>query len=802
MWKNYFKLAFRNLLKRKTFTAIKIIGLTIGIASCLLIGLYLQHELSYDACHEKADRIVRTTMEFNFGGEVRHANVTGNLAAPTFKKDFPEVEEAIRVIRYNSVVKYEDQLFEEKDFFYTDEGFFDVFTFPLLTGKAKAPLQTPHQVIISEHIATKYFGKEDPIGKSLTVGNDKQYEVKGVMKNPPKNSQLKPHFLASFANLRDAKPERATWWNANYATYLLLNHPNDRLKLQDKIDPYMRAKAEEYGSTPESEDYLTFNFEPLRDVHLRSTLPGNFEPNGDIRYVYILIGIAFLILLIGGTTYVNLTTAAGTERAKEVGVQKVMGADRWQLFWQHLGEAIVVTTCSVIISFGVVAPLIPVFNRLFNRTLTWEPLMQPTALFSVLAFGLLISLLSGAYPAIVVSGFQPAKVLKGQFKFSSSGTWMRRTLIVLQFVISAFLIICTLVLQRQLNYVQNKKLGYNKDHIVVLPSDSRIVEKLDAFKSEFKQNSNVRTVSLAYETPTRIDGGYGIQKMDEGAANAPVTAIPVDEHFLETFEIEMVAGEPITKKDRELIKRMDSGEDTLSKTPILINEAQSAAFGWTPEEAINQTVQFNNQAIIKGVFKDFHFKSLHEPIGNLVIFPSNWGRDLMVKIEPQNMTATLAHLEDKWATLAPHRPFTYHFLDEEFAEMYQSEMQVGELVTAFSLLAIFLACLGLFGLASFSIVQRTKEIGIRKVLGASVTGIVGLLSKDFLKLVGVALVIAVPVAWLIMNNWLDNFAYRVNLEWWIFALAGVAAVLTAFLAVSFQSVKAALSNPIESLRSE
>jgi putative ABC transport system permease protein len=800
---HYFTLALRNFSKHKLFSSIKILGLTAGLTAALLIGLYLKHEFSYDACHRKSDRIVRAVMEYGMGGQAAGLTPsTGTKVAPTFRRVFPEVESAVRLIKYEMPVKYGDKLFEERRFYFADSTLFDVFTLPLLRGNAKTALTAPNQVVLTKRMAEKYFEEEDPIGKVIRVNNTRDYTVSGVMADPPSTSQIKPDFVASAASASWSKPENEHWFNANHTTYLLLRGPEDHKTLQPKIAAFMKTPEAGLPSMPDG-SFLTYRLEPLRDIHLYSETTGSFEPNGDIRYVYILIGVGLLILLIGATTFINLTTATSTERAREVGVQKVLGALRGQLFWQHLGESISATALALLSAYGLSALLLPAFNRLFDRELFWSDLLQPSALAAALGLAGLISLLAGAYPALVVSKFQPAAVLKGQFKLSGSGAWLRKSLIVLQFAISVFLIICTLALKGQLDFIQNKKLGFKKEHVVVLPTDRTIVKKIESFKSEFRQNSHVRSISLAYETPASIQGGYNIASSLLDNDPKPVIALPTDHDFVPTMGIEMAAGENLSKNDLLQAYKLRSGEDTVTPRAILINEAQAKAFGWKPEEAVNRAVAFNGyQAVVRGVVRDFHFASFKESIGNLVIFPDDWGNVILVKLDGGRLPEALGFLEQKWKNLAPHRPFSYRFIDEEFDRMYDSERRTARVVTAFAGIAIFLACLGLFGLATYNIVQRTKEIGIRKVLGATISGIIGLLAKDFMKLVLVGIVAAIPAAWYVMNTWLQDFVYRIDLQAWMFVTAGLLAVVIAFLAVSLQSIRAALANPVKSLRSE
>lgn len=803
MFRNYFKLAFRNLSKNRLYSIIKISGLTIGMTAAVLIGLYLQHELSFDTVHAKAERIARVTMEYGAkdGGDRKFSETTGNKVAPTFKDDFPEIEEAVRVISYKMVAKVGEKLLEEDRVYFADSSFFQVFSFPLLEGDSVKAIAEPGKVVVSATMAEKYFGKQPAVGQVIQLGA-KEYTVSGIMKDPSRLSQVQPDFIAGFLNLRDAAPERETWWNANYATYFLLRQPEDMAGLEAKIPSYMESFYQDERYFDEN-DMLVYHLEPLLSVHLHSDLAGNFVPNGDIRYLYILIGIGLLILLIATTTYINLTTATGAARAKEVSMQKVLGAERKHLVAQHLSEAVLVTGFALMIGYVLANALLPAFNNLFDQNLSWDLLIHPLSLSAIIVFGLAIGLLAGAYPAFILSRYKVTELMLGKWKTSRGSIGIRQFLIVLQFGISVFLIICTLALQDQMAFIQDQKLGYNEEQVVVLPTDGRIVEKLEVIKSELLRTDVVKSVSLSYETPVQIRGTYGISSTENEADDKAVIALPIDEDFLTTLEIPLVAGENIKRSDIEAEALAYASEEEPPVRPILVNEQQAADFGWTGEEAIGQFVNFNGRrAQISGVVQDFHFSSLHEAIDRLVLFPSDWGNVLLVKLAETNTAAAIDLIDQKWAALAPHRPFNYHFLDEEFAKLYASEARTAELVTTFSILAIFLACMSLFGLASFNIVKRTKEIGIRKVLGASVAGIVALLSKEFIKLVLVATVVAGPLAYWVMNRWLENFAYRIDLGVGMLILAGVVVVGIAILAVSWQSIRAALGNPVKALRSE
>jgi len=799
MFQNHLKLAWRRLLNNRLFSVVQLVGLTAGISACLLIGLFIHHEWTYDAMHAHAGRIVKVNMEYSFGGEVVHTGVTGNKAAPTMAREFPEVEAAVRVMQYTEVVKSGAMLTEEAQFFYADSTFFQIFSFTLLKGDAATALHDPWQVVLSESTARRYFGEADPMGKTLTI-DKREAKVTGVMADAPANTHIKPDFVCSFMGLSAARPENETWWNANYATYLLLKNAGGQASMQARLPDYMASKAHETGANDGS-SYIKLHLLPLRDLHLRSTVPGDFEPNGDIRYLYILGVAALLILLIGCTTYINLATATGMERAKATGVHKVLGAGSRQLAAQHLGEAAIVTFLALFIAFLTTAPLLPVFNRIFNRTLTAEPLLHPAAWAALAGLGLILSFGAGFYPAVVASRFKPAAVLKGQLGGVQSGAWLRKTLVVAQFSISILLIVCTLLLREQMQFIQNKKLGFDKEQMLVLPADGDVVGQYGALKSQLLQLPQVQSVTMSYGTPANIKGGYDISPTHSQAEARPVTALPADLDFLKTMSIQLVAGSDFNEIDLVTAGRIRS--DSTAVLPILLNEAQVAAFGWSPEEAVLKRLYFNGApAMVKGVVRDFHFRSLHEAVAPLVIFPDGWGQYIFVKLKGDDAAQSIERIEALWTSIAPHRPFSFHFLDEELEQMYQTEMQTTRIIGAFSWLAVALACLGLFALASYHIAQRTKEIGIRKVLGASAAGITALVSKDFVMLVVIALFIASPLAWYLMRGWLQNFAYRIDIQWWVFIVAGVMAVVGATLVVALQTVRAALANPVKSLRSE
>jgi putative ABC transport system permease protein len=792
MFRNYIKISLRNLLRHKIFSAINILGLATGIACCLLITIYVYFETSYDRFNENAGRIFRVTMEYAADNVVNKVSVTGNKVFPAFKRTFPEVENGVRLYPAAAVVKYRNKLFDEKSFVYSDSTLFDIFSFKLLQGNPKKVLDKPNMIVVTTSTAKKYFGNEDPVGKILRINNEKDYVVTGVVTDCPSNSQIKFDFLASFSSLRGDRYDEETWWDASYYTYLLLKTPGAAKSLQAKIPAYMKSQDKENAIS--NGNYLTFHVEPLKDVHLYSTVEGGFEPAGDYHYVYIFSFITLLILAIACFNYINITTARAAERAKEVGVRKVMGALRKELIKQFMSESILNVLLALLISLLLVKLFLPTFNLLAAKQLSLASVFQPVVTITLLTILLAISLLGGVYPALVLSGFNPVKVLKGNFKTSTSGIWLRKSLIVVQFIISVGLIVSTIIIQSQLSFIQNKKLGYNKDQIVVLPLDKFMQAKLSTFKTEFLSIRNIQSVTTCNQTPAYIPGKYSLS-LDH--REMIITAVRTDKDFIKTLQLKLISGSDFTDVDQ---KNIDSEN---IRRPLILNESALRLLGWKPDQAVGKFIQFQGTAcIIKGVVNDFHFSSMHEAIGPFVIFLSNNTHNLLVKLSGNNIPKTLQFMNEKWNVLAPHRPFEYEFLNDEFNKLYSTETKTGELFYVFALLAIGLACLGLFGLVAFSAQQRTKEIGIRKVLGANIAGIVGLLSKEFLQLVLIASLIAFPVAWWAMNRWLQDFAYRINIQWWMFAVAGIAAILIALITVSFRVIKAAVANPVKSLRTE
>jgi putative ABC transport system permease protein len=801
MLKNYFKIALRQLSRNTGYSFINIVGLSVGLACFILIATYVIFELSYDNFHEKGARIFRLTSKGSFGGEAAEFDMTPTAAYPTFTREFPEVETGVRIYDVSGfsprVVEYKDKLFEEKGFLYVDSTFFDIFSFEIVRGNPETVLDDLNSVVITESMAEKYFGNEDPLDKTITTNGTTEYKVTGVVEDPPANSQIKFSFLASFHSLSSWR--REIWGSANFITYLQLNDPAAAPQLEKKIRSYM---DQAFGEDMPANSFLTYVLQPIRDVHLRARVESSLQPNSDIRYVYIFAAIALLILAIACINYMNLATARAAERAREVGIRKVVGAEQRQLFQQFLGESTIVTFIALLLGLFGAYFLLPGFNQLTDRNMSFIFFENPTALMALVGIGVLVSLIAGSYPAIMISGFQPIRVLKGDFKTSGSGIALRKGLVIFQFAVSTFLIVSTIVVQNQLSFIQNKKLGYSNDQVVVLGTDSRIRENIIRFRDEFSNIPNVKSVALGTETPTFIQGGYSLWA--EGKPQdfrMGTRAMAVDNNYIPTLDMSVVAGSNFTAADFADVNT-EEGEEKYYH--FILNESAARELGWAPEEALGKRANLNGrEGEIKGVVEDFHFASLHEAIGPLVMFIDNQQLNkILLKLDGSNISSTLAAMEDKWKQMAPHRPFDYQFLDQEFDALYSAEERTGSLAATFAILAILIACLGLLGLTAFAAQQRTKEIGIRKVLGASVANIVGLLSKDFLVLVLISMLIAFPVAWWAMSSWLEDFVYRINISWWIFALAGIAALAIALVTVASQAIRAANSDPVNSLRSE
>jgi putative ABC transport system permease protein len=798
MLRNYFKIAWRNLQKTKLYGFVNILGLTTGITSCILISLYIHHELSYDRFHLNGDRIVRITTEYSLGGTLGKFAQTGTKVGPQLNRRFPSVEAFVRTIKYSRIVATPEKVFNEKNFLYADSTFFEIFSFPLIQGNPSTVLRAPRQVVITESTARKYFGNDDPVGKTLRVATSDTYTVTGVVRDPPGNSQLHFDFVASFTSLDASASE--DWWTANDITYLLLNRTGQIPRLSAAVAAYMQTPEVRKEAHVAGSDYLTYHLEPLKKVHLYSSLDG-FEPNGNISYILILAAIAVLILFIACVNYTNLATAQSAGRGGEIGIRKVLGARPWEIFLQHLGESTLLTFISLFLAVSISIQVLPLFNHFTGKAFSASILLSPFSLLSLLILGGLVSVLAGSYPAFVLSTAKLSGILKSGFSFSVAGGGLRKFLIVMQFAISVFLIISTLVIVEQLSFIQHKKLGFDKDHVIVLPVDYSMHRQYEDLKKVISLYPQILHVAGANQNPTFVQWGDGIQVENRGEQkNLTINCIPADLDFVKTLSMEIVAGTDFSMAD---MNRMDTSGHKPFEYTVILNESAAKAIGWKPEEAIGKKIEKGYPGTVKAVVKDFHFASFHQAISPLMIFlDTQYTSQLFVKISGTNVAGTLNYLQAVWKERVPDHPFEYHFLDDDYNALYRVENQTSQLFAVFSTIAILLACLGLFALAAFTTVQRTKEIGIRKVLGASLLGIARLLSADFLKLVIIGSLIAFPLAWWAMHQWLEDFAYRINISVWVFVSAAFGAIGIALATVSFQAIKAARANPVHSLRSE
>ena len=810
MFQNYLKIAIRNLLRHKTISFIHLFGLAIGLATCMAILLFIQHELSYDRFNEKAGRIVRVTFGGTVQGEVMNESSVMPPVAAALKADYPEVEESTRLRDYGfPPIKMGKEIFRDNSFAYVDGNFFSVFTLPFIEGDPATALEEPNTVVLSEATAAKLFGDENPMGKVLQFRDWKAgYKVTGVIKDIPDNSHFRFGLLASMTSLPEAS--LPTWMQSNFYTYLVLQKGFDYKKLEARlpqvVEKYIGPQIQEaMGMTlaqfQEKGNNLTFRLQRLTDIHLYSNFPNDLSPHGDVRYVWIFGAIAAFMLLIACINFMNLSTAGASKRAREVGIRKVAGSGKGELVKQFLLESTLMATIAMVLAATLVGIALPFLEEItgFSLQIRWDSM--PFLLPGLLLFALLTGLLAGSYPAFFLSSFQPSAVLKGSRPtqkgqgFNSAG--LRSGLVVFQFILSVSMIISTTVVYQQLQFIQNTKLGYNKDAVLILPNLGALGQKEEAFRQQLRQDPRVLSFSTSGYLPAGPTNSNNFFLFADNNETEMVKTLryDVDEQYIPTLGLEMEEGRNFSK-------------DLLADSAgIIINQAAATAFGWGEEplgHTLKTTLRSNGEQKtyqVIGVVRDFHFRSLHERISPLVMVLGNYSSPAILKVETTNTPALLSSLKESWGSLT-EEPFSYSFLDDRVYATYKAERTFGLILGIFTGLTIFVSCLGLFGLAIFSAEQRTKEIGIRKVLGATTAGIVGLLSKDFLKLVGIALVIASPLAYFFMEKWLADFAYRIEISWWVFALAGFTAVAVAFLTIGFQSVKAALANPVESLRNE
>ena len=808
MIKNYIKTAFRNLLKNKGFTAINVLGLALGLATCLLIVFYVFDELSFDKYNVNIDRIYRVNNGIKFGGNENLYSETPAPTASALKAAFPEIEQVARLRdRGGNQVKKGTQNIQEDNMVYADPTIFDVFTLPMIDGKPSTALKETHSVVITEKIALKYFNSINAVGKVLTFNDTAFYKVTGVIKNIPKESHFNFDFFISMPTLGESKEN--AWFSNNFHTYILFRPGTDVKHFETKLPEFLRKEAEPqlvsilhmtFEKLEQGGNYFRLSLIPLKKIHLESNSKDELSAKGDIKIVYIFSAIATFILLIACVNFMNLSTARSSNRAKEVGVRKVLGSPRKYLIAQFLTESIMVTLAGAIIAVLVAWALLPLFNQMSGKELAVTPQVIAWLLPVLVIFVIVVGCIAGSYPALFLSGFQPIEVLKGKLATGFKGGTLRSSLVVFQFAISIFLIIGTIVIYNQLKYIQNKDLGYNREHVMIINRVWTLGNKAKTFKQEVKQLAGAKSVTMTGFLPTSGYNNNSSLFKDPvlDAKKAIQSSIwNVDEDYIPTLGIKLTVG------------RNFSRDMPTDSTGIIINQAAAQLLGFS--NPLNQSLYLpmdNMAKVMKpyhiiGVMKDFNFKSLRENVTPLILFYGEDTGSLSIRMNSADIPALLSQVKAKWTSISPNLQFDYSFMDEDFDRNYRSEQRIGTIAVAFTSLAIIIACLGLFGLAAYAAEQRTKEIGIRKVLGANISTIVSMLSKDFIKLVFIAILIASPLAWWAMQRWfLQGFAYHQNVQWWVVLLAGLGAVLIAFITISFQSIKAALTNPVKSLRSE
>ena len=795
MLKNYLTIALRHLRKHKGYALINVLGLSLGLACCLLMLLYVQDERSYDRYHEQVDQIYRVTMAITAHGKRTHLASTPAPLGPAVVTDYPEVAKAARLfpLHQKTLLRHGDKRFYEEHIIVADASLLDLFTFPLVRGDARTALDDPNAILISERVAEKYFGQANPLGKTLTFREETDYRVAGVLKNIPANS----HFV--FDVVLPLSQETITrfqyenflheWWDSSAYTYLLLHADASPTTVQEKlpavIDKHVGDQFREAGM--ETELFL----QPLSDIYLHSHLGGELGPNSHVAYIYIFTAIALLIILISIINFVNLSTARSLVRAKEVGVRKAVGAQKRQLVYQFISESTLLAFLALGVAVALIVLVLPSFNGLTQKTLTLHGHLPYLAGIPLLAVGL--GVLAGGYPAIVLSSFDPLTALKGASMRRSKGGFSRQALVVFQFSISIILIVALLVVHHQKDYLQNKALGFNKEEVIVIKlNDLRLRWESETLKSALLDLPAISQVTFSQTIPgvSSVKQGYGANGID---GLVLMNTLLIDHDFLETYDINLLTG-----------RGFSAERPTDRSAAFVINEAAAGHLGWTSPlgEELKWGVTQKTGTVI-GVLQDFHFQSLHHQIDPLVLhIEPNWYRYISVRTTTEELAQTLAQMEAVWHRFSPAFPFDYFFLDERIGQLYGKEAQLETIAASFSGLAILITCLGLFGLAAFTAEQRTKEIGVRKVLGASSTSILILLCKNVAKLVVLAFVVATPIAYLAMNRWLEDFAYRTAISWPTFLIAGLAALVIMLLTASYQSMKAALADPVRSLRYE
>lgn len=807
MFKNYLKTAVRNLVKNKFYSSINIIGLAAGLATCLLIFLYVLDEFSFDKYNVNANRIYRVNNEVKFGNNYFDLAVCPSLQGITMVREFPQVEQYTRLRWYGGfLVKKGNENIQESRVGYADSTLFDVFSLPVISGNPKTALKEPHSLVITEKISKKYFGTADAVGQTMLINDTGNYKVTAVIKNIPAQSHF--NFDIFVPMLEDRSALDGNWLSENWNTYVLLKKDADAKQLESQLNPFMEKHSapllqsainQDMNQFKKSGGYIRASLTPLTDIHLHSNKIAELDGNGNAQFVYIFLAIALLILLIACVNFMNLSTARSSNRAKEVGVRKVLGSLKKNLITQFLTESFIISIIALVFALVLAWLLLPYFNQLAGKDIHVSTLFQAKMLLSLIGLIIIVGILAGSYPAFFLSAFQPIEVLKGKLAGGFKRSWLRNALVVFQFFISITLIFGTIVIYKQLSYIYNKDIGFNRNQVIIINNTGSLGDQAITFKNELLQVSGVQNATMSGYLPVNYyrsnDAFFTSPALDQRSAIS-LQNWYVDENYIPALGMKIVEG------------RNFSPQYLTDSTAIIINEA--AAKFLATKDLLNKKLynfkDFNTKTLnewhIIGVIKNFNFSSLRDVITPLALKLGKDNSNISVRVNTADVSNVLAEMKSKWQTIAPNKPFDYSFMDDDFNKLYTTEQRTGKIFITFAVLAIIIASLGLFGLITYAAEQRIKEIGIRKVLGASVGNIAGMLSKDFLKLVLISSAIAFPVAWWVMHKWLQDFAYRVSISWWMFVAAGVVALIIALVTISYQAIKAGLSNPSKSLRTE
>jgi putative ABC transport system permease protein len=792
MLRNYILTALRSLLRNKGFAFITIMGLSIGLASFILIALYVYHELSFDRYHSKADRIFRIVENLRTENEMLLQSTSSPPMGPTLLKDFPEVENYVRFQQWNLLVAKDQISFYEPDSFIADSTVFDVFTFPLVKGNPKTALTEPYSVVLTESMAKKYFGDADPVGQLLKMDDD-LFKVTGVAQDVPENSHFQFNFLLSFStwSSRNKQSEMRAWFWNGFHTYVLLRDPQSAAHVRNGMAGFIKRNVEKSGMY-----YEDLPLQPLSSIYLETPRSWENGKRGSLSNIYILSVIAVFILVIASFNYVNLATARASRRLKEVGLRKVLGAPRRALIAQFLGESIIVTMAASLLGVVIAWVALPVFNDLLETYLRFSIFASPVYFVAaVIALAIALGLVSGAYPALVISGFHPLQIFRPAVRGMFSHQQFRKVLVTAQFVISISLVACTLLVFSQLRMVRNSNLGFTKDATLILPTngDKVITEHLESVRNELLKVDGVISVAGSQTVPGQSSNNlYSEIEITEGKMSPTnINTNFVDHDFIPGYEIKILAGRNFARDNK--------ADDT---TAFILNETAVKDFGWTPENAIGRKVSQGNTGRVIGVIKDFHYASLHQAVAPLLLRLTNQVGRLAIRMKSNDMPSTIERVGAAWKMLAPHLPYSFTFLDQSYDRQYQADAQLGRVASVFTGLAIVVGCLGLLGLTSFSVERRVKEIGIRKVLGASVQNVMLLIAREFVVLIGIAFAMAVPVTWYLVSKWLTNFTEHIAIGMMPFTVAGLSVLLIACMTMSWLSYLAASSNPTNALRNE